>query len=384
MVNIYTYNDLRGFNTKLHNVKSNLCTYYYKDKKKFCGNYISKKPPHGYIFNKRCWRHKRPKPSAMLPPVVLLVISASERTYNRDTWLVFLEKCEKYRVPLELVIYHEDMYNCTVRDPQNMVSRFRPFPEIYGKVLPLRHRHGSVNFTQICNEMLEYGCKIPHASRCILLTERTIPIRSPRTVYRRALDSKCHIDISYNIGYAKVPDSVPKGVYRNKPYSGVNNLCQGLYTVEFLKEALPTLPVQCEKFGLSVNNGVYTITNRPLFEQWRAFTGANPSEFWLLNSYLLQHRNHPRPMALVKQFMENTPESDKYVVAEIPEWRDGWKRTFVFKSFTTKYQIPKFNNRAEIYYKGMNFRNGVSLLDVVHYVRRYKKRALFFRQVEMP
>jgi len=37
---IQSYNDLSGFNDKLHNVKSNLCSYYYKDKKIFCGNAI--------------------------------------------------------------------------------------------------------------------------------------------------------------------------------------------------------------------------------------------------------------------------------------------------------------------------------------------------------
>src|SRR5204862_452968 len=100
----------------------------------------------------------------------------------------------------------------------------------------------------------------------------------------------------------------------NKPFTGVNNLCQGLYTVEFLKEALPTLPIHCEKFGISLNNGVYSVSNRVLFEQWRAFTGANPSEFWLLNSYLLHHINEPRPMDLLKTFMEKTIEDDKYTV----------------------------------------------------------------------
>ena len=320
----------------------------------------------------------------MIPPVMLLMISASERTYNRDTWLSFLNKCEKNNVPLELVIYHEDMYNCTVRDPQNMISRFRPFPELFGKVLPLRNLHGSVNFTQVCNEMLQYGCKIPFAKRCILLTERSIPIRSPMTIYKRALSLKCYIDISYNIGYTAVPPSVPRRDRRNKPFNGVNNLCQGLYTVEFLKEALPTLPLHCERFGISLNNGVYSVTNRVLFDQWRAFTGANPSEFWLLNSYLLQHLNEPRPMELIKRFMEKTIESDKYTVAEIPQWRDGWKRTFVFRSFTGRYVIPRFDAREQRYYSGMDFSAGVSLLDIIKYIRRHKKRALFFRQVEMP
>lgn len=383
MVRIYTYNDLQGFNVKLHNVKSNLCTFYYRDKKKFCGNYCSRKPPHGYQFNKRCWIHKKPKSSAMIPPIVLLMISASERTYNRDTWLNFIHWCQEKNVPLELVIYHEDMYNCTVRNSQNLISRFRPFPDIFGKVLPLRNLHGSVNFTQICNRMLEYGCRIPFASRCILLTERTIPIRSPLKIYNTSLSLKCFIDVSYNVNYATTPDGVPRG-YRNKPFAAVNNLCQGLYTVEFLKKALHTLPLYCEKFGISLNNGIYNVTKQELFGQWRAFTGSNPSEFWLLNSYLLHIIDEPRPMKALKQYMENTCENDKYIVAEIPEWRDGWKRTFVFKSFTREYVIPRFDAHEERYYSHLDLSAGVSLIKVIKYIRRNKRCAMFFRQIEMP
>lgn len=383
MVRIYHYNDLRGYDTKLHNVKSNLCAYYYKDKKRFCGNYCSRKPPHGYMFNKRCWRHKKPKSSAMTPPVVLLMISSSERTYNRDTWLNFLFRCQERAIPLEFVIYHEDMANCTVRDPQNLISRFRPFPDVFGKALPLRNLHGSVNFTQICNKMLEYGCKIPYATRCVLLTERTIPITSPFKLYKRILDLKCHIDISYNVNYAKVPDGLPKG-YRNKPFGGVNNLCQGSYTTEFLKVALLTVPKYCEKFGISFNNGVYSVINHVLFDQWRAFTGSNPSEFWLLNSFLLDHVREQRPIELLKKYMEKTIESDKYTVAEIPQWRDGWKRTFVFKSFTGKYQIPRFDAKVRQYYQGLDLSTEVTLLDIIWYLKKNKRRAVFFRQVETP
>lgn len=382
-MNIYTYNDLRGFNVKLHNVKSNLCTFYYRDKNKFCGNYCSRKPPHGFLFNKRCWRHKKPKRSAMTPPVILLLISASERTYNRDTWLSFMNKCEDKNVPLELVIYHEDMYNCTVRNPHNLVSRFRPFPEIFGNPLPLRNLHGSLNFTQVCNKMLDYGCKIPYATRCILLTERTIPIRSPLKVYNTALSLKCYINISYNVAFGPVPYSAPRGP-RGRPYSGVNHLCQGLYTTELLREALPTLPVHCETFGISLKKGVYTVTNNVLFDQWRAFTGANPSEFWLLNSFLLEHRSEPRSMDFIKSYMTITDEHDKYFVAEIPQWRDNWKRTFVFRNFRTCYQIPVFDQHMQRYYRGVNFNEKHSLLSILRYLKGQKHYAMFFRQVELP
>lgn len=383
MVRIYTYNDLRGFDKKLHNVKSNLCTWFYAEKYKFCGNYCSRKGVHGHPYNRRCWRHKRKGTySASLPPLILLMISASERTYNRDMWLKFLSKSEENGVPIELVIYHENMLNCTVRDPKNLLSRFRPFPDLFGRVLPLKDRHGGINFAQICLRMLEYGCKIPHAARCIVLTERSIPIRHPVTLYKRAIASKCNIDISYNVAYGPVPKGLPSGV-RGKPYAGVNHLCQSLFTSEFLKAALPAVPRQCKHFGISLNNGVYSITDWNQFEQWRKFTGSNPSEFWLLNSYLLNTQTD-RPMHNLKQYMEVTDENDKYTVAEIPEWRDGWKRTKVFRDLTRPVIVPRFDKRVESYYRGLDINRPVSLTDVVHFIKKYKKRALFFRQVELP
>ena len=349
MVNIYTYNDLRGYDRKLHNVKSNLCTFYYSGKKKYCGNYVSRKAPHGHKYSRRCWRHKAPKHSALIPPVVLLMISASERTFNRELWIKFLEKCEEKKVPLELVIYHEDMNNCTVRESHNLLSRYRPFPDIFGKELPLRNLHGGINFTQIYLRMLEYGSEIPHAARCIVLTERTIPIRSPVTIYKTAMASKCHIDVSYNVAYASAPPGLPVGS-RGKPFSAVNNLCQGLFTTEFLKEALPTLPAHCEQFGISLNRGVYTITNQNLFKMWQEYTKANPSEFWLLNSFLLHHSHERQPMKFLQRYMERSDVNEKYTVAELPQWRKGWKRTFVFKSWLKKYLIPWFDEHPQRYY----------------------------------
>lgn len=384
MVRIYTYSDLRGFNTKLNNVKSNLCSLYYRDKKKFCGNYCSRKGRHGYPFNRRCWRHKKPQSSAMIPPVVLLMVSASDRIYNRDIWINFVNKCEDSKVPLELVIYHEDMNNSTVRDPQNLISRFRPFPDIFSSsILPLRDRHGSLNFAQTVLKMLEYGCKIPYASRCIVLTERTIPIRPPVEIYRTALSLNCYIDISYNTAWGPIPKGTPRGP-RGKPFAAVNNYCQGLYTVEFLRAALPTVRSQCESFGITLDNGVYTVTNRELFEQWRTFTGTNPCEFWLLNSFLMFNRRHDKPMAMLKKYMQKTVENDKYIVTHVSEWRNDVKRAWVFRSFTGQYTIPKFDVRESRYYKGLNFKAGVSLLNVIDYIRTHKKRAMFFRQVELP
>lgn len=311
------------------------------------------------------------------------MISASERTYNRERWLKFLHRCEKKNVPLELVIYHEDMNNCTVRDPQNLISRFRPFPDVFPRVLPLRNLHGSIHFAQIVLKMLEYGCQIPYATRCIVITERTIPIRSPLRIYKTALSLKCYIDISYNTAWGPTPDNTPKGP-RGKPFAAVNNYCQGQYTVEFLKEALPTVPLQCERFGITLNNGVYSVTNVVLFDQWKRFTGTNPCEFWLLNSYLMYSRRLDKPMVMLRKHMQKTVENDKYIVTHMSQWRNGVKRAWVFKSLTREYEIPWFDTRERGYYGGLNLPGGVSLNEAIKYIRRNKKRAMFFRQVELP
>ena len=86
----------------------------------------------------------------------------------------------------------------------------------------------------------------------------------------------------------------------------------------------------------------------------------------------------------LKQYMESKDENDKYTVAEIPEWRGGWKRTLVFKNMSKRLCIPKFDNRVTSYYRGLDINQPISLTDVVHFIKRNKKRALFFRQVELP
>lgn len=392
-VRVYPYNDIRAYTTVASNpvgkprkVSSNLCTWYYEDRKRFCGNYCSRRGVHGHIFNRRCWRHKRIGAySKSLPPLVLVMISSSERTYNRDLWIDFLRKSERQGVPIELIIYHEDMLSCTVRDPQNLLSRFRPFPDVFNyPILSLRNSHGSLNFAQTYINMLKYACKIPSAGRCIVLTERTIPIRSPRNIYKRALASRCYLDVSYNVHFGPTPTSVTEIALRGKPYAGVNNLCQGLFTLEFLKIALPTVSRQCGKFGISLmNNRVYLITDSELFESWRRFSGANPSEFWLLNSFLLDS-NHNRPTKLLTDYMDKSEPNDHYTVAEIPQWRNNYKRTYVFRDMHEKLVIPRFDRRAERYYSGVSFSDGVSLMDIISYIKNNKKRALFFRQVELP
>lgn len=380
----YYYNDLSPFKVpRIHNVRSNLCTKYYADKKKFCGNYCSRKVDK---YNRRCWRHPRGRLRDDRPVVVLLMISASERLYNRDRWIKFLLDCEDQNIPIVLVIYHEDMWNCTVREAGNLVSRFRPFPDIFDdEVLPLRESHGGINYAQTNLKMLEYGMKLPNAARCIILTERTIPIRSPATIYKTFMASKCHVDISYNVKYGPVPRDLPSAT-RGKPFSAANNHAQGLFTVDFLKEALPTVSHQFRSFGFSRNRkGTYIVSDNSLFEQWRRFTGSNPSEFWLINSFLLEKSgSQPPAISQLKAFMEPTKENDKYSVAEIPQWRDGWKRTFVFRDPNRREKIEWFDERAKRYYKGLNFETGVSLRKVIKFIRREKRKAMFFRQVELP
>lgn len=151
------------------------------------------------------------------------------------------------------------------------MSGFRPFPKIFGKVLSLDKQHGDVGYTQIYLQMLEYACKIPNAARCIVITERTIPLRSPKSLYRRAMALKCHIDISYNVKYGSRPSGLPL-LPRQRPFEAVNNLAQGLFTTEFLKVALPTVPKHCNKFGITLVNGVYRIYNHNLLKTWINYT----------------------------------------------------------------------------------------------------------------
>lgn len=96
------------------------------------------------------------------------------------------------------------------------------------------------------------------------------------------------------------------------------------------------------------------------------------------------NRQHDKPMAMLKRYMERTVENDKYIVTHVSEWRNDVKRAWIFKSFIRRYEIPRFDVRESRYYKGLNFAAGVSLLNVIEYVLKHKKRAMFFRQVELP
>lgn len=385
MVNVY--DDIAAYEACIRprtKVKSNLCTMYYPAKGRFCGNYCSRKSDK---YSKRCWRHKK---ESTAPKLILLMITSEERVFNRDLWMKFLTLCERDNVPIEFVVYHETMLNCTVRNPNNLISRYRPFPDIFGEnnVISLKGQHGTLEFAKVHMQMLTYGANIPQANKCLVITERTIPIRSPRNIYETAMAATgCHMDISFNVHFAKPPAGLPLGP-RGMPFTAANNLAQGLFTVKFLNKSLPTVNRHCGRFGIArKSDGTYTVAHSSIYKQWKRFTGSNPCEFWLINSYLLElHVNGSgvRPIReLLRDTDKNGGDAEMYTVAEIPEWRNRRKRTFVFRTRPSEREdVPVYSPLVARYYRGLDFKH-LSLLDVVHFLKRFKRRALFFRSVEL-
>lgn len=92
-------------------------------------------------------------------------------------------------------------------------------------------------------------------------------------------DEKKHfIDISYNVKFSPITSGLlvqPK----SKQFEGVKNKSQGLFTVECLKEALPTVQQQCELFGLSFYGHNYIVTNPSLLDSWCKYTEGNLDKF---------------------------------------------------------------------------------------------------------
>lgn len=385
---IYTYNDVAPYAgaARFTRPKSNLCVWYYDDRKRFCGNYCSRSGKHGDVFNRRCWRHKRRgNYSKSLPPVVILMITSASRIYNRDAWIKFLYESDKSGVPFELVIYNENMLNGTVRHPQNLLSRFRPFPDFFNTTVT--PGHGDLAFTQAYLDMLQYGSSFPSASRCVVVTERTIPIRGPVESYRLITSSKCVIDVSYNVKYGPVPPLLPRNK-RGRAFEAVNNKAQGLFTVEFLKAALPTVARQCRHFGLSYDGRHgYAVIDPRKFKAWSVYTGSNPDEFLLLNSYLLAS-SAVRPISELKEYMQSTPKDDNLMVAEIPQSRGNVKRTYIFTDAHKTMRIPFFDNESYRYLKRLRTWNrkylDASAAQVITYLLTAKKYPLFFRSIELP
>ena len=87
---------------------------------------------------------------------------------------------------------------------------------------------------------------------------------------------KCALDPSYNVSFdVHCPPSSLPTLARGKQFALVNNKAQGLFSVAFLKEALPTLRKYCEYFGLRYSHEQgYTVKDRRLYEQWQHCTGA--------------------------------------------------------------------------------------------------------------
>lgn len=401
MTDIYRYNDVTHYRVSQRSVvRSNLCSLYFVKKQRFCGNYCTRYNFEVSRYHRRCWRHIRRR-GAGLPPVILLMI-VCDQIYNKTRWLKFMDECEQNNVPIELVVYEKHMFKCTVRHPWNFISRFRPIPELYNTVqrtYSLRDSHGGTNYATAYTDMLAYGSTIPHAICCIVITERTVPIRSPLEIYKRAttIVPKCALNPSYNVSFHThcPPSSLPK-LGRGKPFQLVNNKAQALYSTHFIKEALPTLRTYYKYFGLQYSNTQgYSIKDHRLYTQWQQCTGAMLDEFWLLNSYLLHlwyKKNSQRPIGELKtKYMDNgLPENDNIIVAEIHEYRDNVIRSTLFKDVFTIKKIRSLNKSYHSlmrYYNalGILHRGGmkVNLAHVLSFLRAHKKNALFFRSVEM-
>lgn len=373
--------------------KSNLCTWYFADKLKFCGNYCSRRPS---AYHSRCWRHNLTIRRSHRP-VIIVMITADGSIYNKSIWLKFITKCQEKDVPLRLVLYAERMFNATVRHPWNFISRFRPVPDLYGARgdISLINAHGGMRYATVVMDMLRYACNVDSPKCCILITERTIPIRTPVTVYKQAASygDKCVLDPSYNVRFSG--DILPLPRRRgNMEFGLVNCRGQGLLSCKFLQEALPTLRPYCRYFGLGWDRQerVYSVTNRDLFEKWTQYVGANPDEFWLLNSYLIylhNERSVRRPISVLKQHMYNLPANDNTIISEIHEYRDNVKRSAVFRSMLGVTNIEPAENYAKRYYAGMRGNDdggrviSTHLYRILRFLRKHKKRVLFFRSVQL-
>jgi hypothetical protein len=384
MSEIVNYPDVQHYNVARvlkSKPASNLCSRYSGGR--FCGNYCSRK---NYPYHTRCWRHVR-KYSKLLPPVILVMITKDGTIYNKRRWLQFFEECEEYGVPLQLVVYAECMYKTTVRHPWNFISRFRPFPNLYrGKTISLENAHGKMSYVQVMLDMLDYASRFEHARCCIQITETTIPIRSAKRIYQAAISygDKCVLDPGYNVRF--IDDLLPTPQRRgNHEFGLVNCRGQGLLSCKFLRESLPTVPSYVGKFGIKLNNGMYSIQNSELFDRWRHYVGGNPDEFLLLNSFLfhLYDKGQRYPIGILRSYMAKMPKHDNTVITEIAEWRDNVKRSVVFTDDDEYVRTHPADQIVREYYK--NIKGSITktkLRRVLKYLRKHKKNVLFFRAVK--
>lgn len=393
MTEITNYPDSRHYLVAVRSKKrptSNLCTWYFESKKRFCGNYCQRNDADG---SRRCWRHKVTRKKHR--QIFLVMVTANGAIYNKSIWLKFIVKCQEKEIPLRLIIYTDFMYKTTVRHPWNFISRFRPSPLKYqGRDdIPLHNSHGGLNYTTVVMDMMNYVCSSSsNAQSCILITERTIPIRSPAAIYKQAhsFNDKCVLNPAYNIRFSDdtIP-SLPK-LRGTREFGLVNYRAQGLFSCKFLLQALPTLRDYCHRFGIawSKRERVYQVSDHSLYNKWVEYVSAFPDEFLLLNSYLIflyETRHVRRPISVLKKYMATLAQKDNTVLADIAEYRNEVKRSVIFKSVCDNIIITPADSAVANYYA--KFKTGNSLVtnlkSILRYLRKYKKKALFFRSVEL-
>lgn len=408
MAEIATYPDALHYKTASKSKsrpKSNLCTKYLSEKGKFCGNYCTNKSK----YQDRCWLHRRwhirkakdqlcIQQKVRRPRIVIVMITTNGSIFNKSRWLNFLSQCEEYDIPITLAIYADEMYKTTVRHPWNFISRFRPIPSMYRSRpdISLINSHGGMSYVNVVMNMLEYVSGMEDVQSCILVTERTIPIHSAKTIYKSAISykEKCVIDPDYNVRWSSIkPPTLPhrRG---GKDFEIVNNRGQGLLSVKFLKEALPTLAPYCDRFGLIWNKKekMYKVNNEDLFNTWIEYAGGFPDEFWLLNSYLFHLADaavEPNPLRKLHQYMLHPNTDDKLIITEVAERPGLVKRSIVFKTMDKIVTVKVADKIDSIYYRGLkgndekNKTITTNLQSLIRFLRKHRKRCLFFRNVEL-
>lgn len=74
-----------------------------------------------------------------------LTLTSSNRTYNKETQIQFLSGCESSSVSTEFVIDNENILKGTVRNLQNMVSRFWQIPSLFIRTVYDKHYYDTIN-----------------------------------------------------------------------------------------------------------------------------------------------------------------------------------------------------------------------------------------------
>lgn len=397
MATIHTYEDSVPYAvSSVRKPQNNLCTKYFSLRNRFCGNYVCRKTSYCENKDRRCWRHIL---HHNRPVVVLLMITSEGKIYNKNIWIDFIQQCEKEEIPIHLVIYDEHMYRTTVRHPWNLISRYRPSPlNFKNPLISLKNKHASLDYANVLMHMLEYGSRVENSRSCIVLTERTVPIRSAKTIYKKVMSfgSNCFVDMAYGVQFTDdPPHTIPKR-RGGSLLDVVNNKAQALYSTKFLKEAIIILKHYAHIFGIeySKSQGYFRVSDEELLNKWCEYTGAKPDEFWLFNSYLIHlhfKRNVSHPVrTFTKRHMKiKVPSRDHSVVSDVPVWVNNVKRSVVFNNLDKVVHVPVMDSAVSQYYKELRHTGDlkvmmrVTLRDVVKFLRKYKRNALFFRSVEL-